>query len=182
MLIKTKAESDAFILRRGFNVVNQLNAKASRTDEIIKFMEHSTASRFSIRDKTSSGGVFLYDITPEQVLGALPNYNRVCVYDSMKQFDPYLRLQGDIYVDTKFNCCASLSTVTGITNRVAMQNPEYSLEFNLCDRVPKIQGFDAILDFIIKEELFGSIVEFTDYGVPVGRKHEPRIIWEIRNY
>lgn len=131
------------------------------------------------------GGTFLYAVHRQYVVNNTHEFKQgVKICESMYYPDlKNLVLQGYISVDRDFNVCCEANDIRGKSNRESMAFPKYRWIFNDCEeRAPRTLVNTGILDLIAKNELFGVVVEFTYYDIPVGINKEPLLIWEIRNY
>ena len=183
-MITNKAQSDYEIKKRNLNrVTEEIFTNQSSIDEIKKFLENNKCEFYNIRDKSKASGEFKYKLTAEEVLKEVKNYEKFSIYESLAAADEKLVVQGEIEIKKDFTVAASLSDVKGISNRTAMQSPVYRLNFNLLEeREPVIRGLKKVVDYVIKKQLFGMIVEFSLFEIPVGVNKENLIIWELRNY
>lgn len=187
MIIKNKQESDFWISEKNLNrMFEKRCTNKTSLSEIEKYLSMTNFSFYNLRDKSNSAGAFKYKLTKEEVISELQkeHYKEFSVMESLAIADSTLILQGDIEISSDFILKASLSDIQGISNRKAMEEPKYNL-FNIdlkTEKEPNIRGLSKVIDYICKNELIGMIVEFSLFGIPVGIKQEPIIIWELRNY
>jgi len=182
--IRTKTESDFVIRQLGLN--RMLDGVFTKKDEgkVIEFLDNNVYPYYNMRDKSKAMGQFLYKLTAEEVISHVKDYDLFSVYESLADADSkYMLIQGEVQISSGWKVTASLSNIVGISNRVAMREPTWHLNYDLLwDREPKISGLKQIIDYIFEHELFDVIVEFTSYSIPVGINHEKLLIWELRNY
>lgn len=182
-MIKNKQESDFKIKKLGLNRMLEGVFTKETIVELPNFLNAYPYPFYNLRDKSVSGGKFLYKVTAEDILKQSKNYNVFSVYESLALADEKLVLQGDIKLSKDFTLISSLSDIKGISNRIAMQNPIYQLDLDLKEKKePEIKGLNKVIDYIVEHELFEMIVEFSLFDIPVGINHENIIIWELRNY
>ena len=183
MRILSKQQSDYTIKKLNLNRVDERILHSNQMDELKKYLSESKSTYFNIRDKSTSMGTFLYKLTKEEIIKESVSYDKYSVYESFYEADKGLVLQGEILIDKKFQLTATLDDKLNISNREAMKYPKYRITADLLnDRDPNIRGLTKVLDYIIVNELFDSVVEFTLFSQPVGTNKEEIIIWEIRNY
>lgn len=182
--IKKKDKSDKLIIKYGLNKMSESIFYKGQLQEVKDFMNKTQHAFYSMRDKNKSTSKFLYKLTPEEVIQNINNLDRFSLNESLVDADTnHLILQGDIQILKNWTCIASLSDERGISNRMVQNNPKYKLFFNLINDIePSILGLKQIIDYYIIHELFGFVLEFSLYDVPVGTKKENIIIWEIRDY
>ncbi len=184
-MIRNKYESDYMIKKLGLNRMSEnIFTDNSTLDELKSYLEENTYKYYNIRDKSVSGGTFLYMLTKDQVLLKSKKYKRYAVYESLAIADDRLILQGDIEIDRDFIMRASLSDIKGISNRIAMEKPVYNIyNYDLKEkRDPPISGLSEVIDYISQNSLIDMVVEFSLFEIPVGINQENIIIWELRNY
>ncbi|ABR33476.1 MULTISPECIES: hypothetical protein [Clostridium] len=184
-MIRNKYESDYMIKKLGLNRMSEnIFTDNSTLDELKSYLEENTYKYYNIRDKSVSGGKFLYMLTKDQVLLKSKKYKRYAVYESLAIADDRLILQGDIEIDRDFIMRASLSDIKGISNRIAMEKPVYNIyNYDLKEkRDPPISGLSKVIDYISQNSLIDMVVEFSLFEIPVGINQENIIIWELRNY
>lgn len=184
MQVKNKKQSDYLIKSLQLNRMSEGIFTCNQEEELKKFLKENLHPYYNIRDKNASMGEFRYKITAEEVLKYANSYQLFSVYESLADADQnHMLLQGEIRVDSNWNVKASLDDRRCISNREAMKQPKFNIFFNILESSePHICGLKQILDYIIVNQLFDVIVEFTLYDVPVGVKKENIIIWELRNY
>lgn len=152
-------------------------------EELSRFLKKHKYPYYNLRDKSNSSGKFLYKVTAEEIVKENKNYDKFSVYESLSLADEKLVLQGDIQLNNDFTLLASLSDIKGISNRTAMQEPVYHINMDLKEkREPFINGLTKVIDYVVLHELFGIIVEFSLFDIPVGINKENILIWELRNY
>jgi hypothetical protein len=126
MQIKNKSESDLMIKKLGLNKMLEGIFTNYQQNELINFLNQHQFLYYNIRDKSKSMGEFLYKLTAKEVIEKSINYERFSVYESLADADEnYMILQGDIQIDNEWNILASLDKRRCISNRMAMQQPEY---------------------------------------------------------
>lgn len=183
MNVENKQESDNLI--RKMNLNRMLDGVFDKNTLYLlpQFLSKNVFPYYNLRDKASASGEFLYQKTAQEILTLAPNYTKFSVYESLAEADKKLILQGDIQIDNDFNLLASLSDIKLISNRKAMESPVYHLNIDLKEkREPYIKGLSEIINYIVRHELIGAIVEFSLFDLRVGINKENIIIWEIRNY
>lgn len=183
-MIRNKSESDYIISKLGLNrMAEGIFTQSSTEEDLRRFLEENTYEYYNIRDKTHAGGQFLYKLTADGVIEHSKDYQRYSVYESLAEADEKLILQGEMEIDKQFKMVASLSDIRHISNRSAMQTPEYHLQVDLAERrEPHIRGLTEVINYIAKHGLFDVVVEFSLFEIPVGIYKETIIIWELRNY
>ena len=184
-MIRNKYQSDQTIKVLGLNrVAEKIFFKDAAVDELIKFLIQTNYSYYNIREKSNSAGKFKYKLTKSEILEISSDYYNFSVFESLAEADNRLILQGDIEIDKDFIMRASLSTIKNISNRIAMQEPEYNIyNYDLKEqKEPNIKGLSKVIDYVSRHNLIGMVVEFSLYEIPVGINRENIIIWELRNY
>lgn len=184
MQVKNKTESDFMIKKLGLNRMLEGIFSNNQREELANFLNKHQFPYYNMRDKSKSMGEFLYKLTFEEVVKNSVKYDKFSVYESLADADTnHMILQGDIHIDYGWNMMASLDTHRCISNRIAMQQPQYKILLNLIeDKTPYIQGLNQVLNYIITHELFNVYVEFTYFDIPLGINKENLLIWELRNY
>lgn len=182
--IKKKDKSDTLIKKYGLNTMSSRIFTKEQIEDVKKFINDSQHKYYSMRTKNKSSGKFLYLLKPEEVIQNISSFELFSLSESLVDADKnHLILQGEMQILNNWTCIASLSDEKGIPNRVVQNAPKYKLFFSLIDNYePSILGLKQIIDFYIIHELFGFVLEFSMYDVPVGIKKENIIIWEIRDY
>lgn len=190
MFIKNKLESDRLIISLGVNyspfclVFNQKEAE----EAIPKITEP-----IGIREKRAGGGRLITDMTVQSALDFVRSKDMVpypcSVYHDMQQVDCCMRYQGEIQLHQDGNMCGLYNTTPGIRNREACIRPEavrfgtYYQSSNVLDEVSwDWRPVREIVDYCCEYGLIGPVIEYSVFDRPVGWKHEPIVIWEIRNY
>lgn len=183
MFIKNKQESDYFIKKLRLNHIEEKIFTQNQLDKLQDYLKQTSYQYYNIRDKSTPMGTFLYKLTKKQVIEYAKQIKIFSVYESLYQADEKLVLQGEILLTKDFNLIASLSTQKGISNRLAMRNPQYTINVDLKEsKLPNIRGLTFVVDYICLHELFDVVVEFSLYDTPVGVNREKIVIWELRNY
>jgi hypothetical protein len=182
MIVKDKAASAKLIQRLGLNRVEQETFHAGNRTEIQTYISRTGYPLYNIRDNI--GRMFKPLVPAKEVLDTIQSYTCFSIFQSLQEIDQKnLVLQGDIIICTNMEVLATLSDKKGITLREATTSPKYKLSFNLLERrEPRIKGLKEIIDYIFRHELFGHVVEFSLYDVPVGVNQENILVWELRNY
>ena len=182
--IINKTESDYVIKNLKLNRMLDGVFSKGEEDKVQAFLNNNPYPYYNIRDKSKAMGQFLYKLNSSEVMAHVKDYDMFSVYESLADADlKHMLLQGEVYVSSDWKVLASLSNVIGISNRLAMKEPTWHLDYDLLyDREPKITGLKQIIDYIFIHELFDVYVEFTSYGIQVGINHENLLIWELRNY
>jgi len=195
MFVKNKIESDSLIQKLNLNRIIENYFKKNEIEKLKHFLIQNPCSYYNIRDKSSPMGRFLYKLTPDEVLAQAEKYDFFSVCESLAEADKTLVLQGEILITEDYKIIASLSDIKGISNRQAMQSPEYRFEAEMIynpylkkeekpwSKIPDVRGLNTVIDYLFPYELIGVIVEFSLFDIPVGTKKENIIIWELRtNY
>jgi len=182
-MIKNKTESDYEIKKRGLNRIVEEIFQKGDVKGISRFLEENPYPYYNIRDKSRSRGQFLYKLTKNEVLLQCDNYDKFSVYESLCDADERLVLQGDIFINNKFEIMASLDDRKNIPLRIATNDPKYRISLDLKERrEPSIPGLTEMIDYLISHELFNVYVELTMFEIPVGINEEKILVWELRNY
>ncbi len=185
MLIKKKSISKDIIKNLGLNRVEEQVFYKNNICKVKDYLRGSADVLYNVRDmREAGGGNFLYGLTPGQVINEVVKYEKFTLFECLQELDKNnLILQGEIFLTDDCKLWASLSSIKGLSNRKAMENPEFTLDLDLLyDRIPKIRGLDKIMDYIFINYIFNVVVEFSLYDVPVGINKENVLIWELRNY
>ncbi len=181
--IKNKQESARLIKELDLNRVEERIFTKQNLNELNEFLESTNYDYYNLRDKSKAGGNFLYKKTKEEILEESKSYETFSVYESLYLADENLILQGDIFINDKFEMVASLDDRKNLSLREATKEPRYSLKIDLkLQKEPAINGLTEIIDYITMHELFNCYVEISYFGIPVGIHKEPFIVWELRNY
>ena len=185
--VRSKKESDELIKKLDLNCIkeekifNKYKEKDIK-EAVKKYLLETNYKYYNMRDKENASGKYLYKLSSEEVLENMGWYNIFSVFESLSEADNRLVLQGEIYIDPNAKLIASLDNRKNISNRQAMYNPRYTLSLDLLQRnEPCIPGLKEIIDYVFIKKLFGIIVEFSFYEIPVGLHQENMIIWELRS-
>lgn len=159
-------------------------------DGVIKAVDdgNSTNKKYNIRDNTNYSGKFTTGIPFENLREELKNYSncRVRINENIAEYDnDNIIVQGDIVLYSDFTVKATISSVKGITQREASNNPEV-FEIIDCNIVTERfiskykRELEKVLDIICKNNLLNVIVEFGVYDRAIGVNNDNIIFWELR--
>jgi hypothetical protein len=158
---------------------DEFNAKI-----IIGFLENNKAEYYAVRDKSTA-------MSPKHKL-AVKNADvlNYCKNNKLQSFTinvssyNYRENQicaGEICIHSDFTIDYILTNNPSYSVRDCYKNPDFKGVTDIFDKKIKyIKGFDAIIDYVIKYNLFDVIVEFTVFNCPIGANKENIIIWELR--
>lgn len=154
-------------------------------DGIKKFFSDYPSEEYIFRNTDKAKGNFCFVKSEDEIEKALENFdNQVTVGVSYNPFKNNIVLVGDIKVEKKNDSVTIQLTARSdkkATHRNIYEKPKYNLSCNIeDDRLWQIDGFDKAINYIVKHDLFGCIVEFTVYDIAIGINHENVVISEIR--
>ena len=190
---RSKSESDRLIRSSGVNyspfvVVNSYEEAVAKIDSI--------PEPLGLREKKSAGGgLFLFGLTKSEFLKILRTKKGVSypvgIYFDTAEAEQRLIYQGEFQLFPDGGLLATYSSVKGIKNREACADPKNFTTVDLRmdaikHRTPEFgwdyQPLQFAIKYLCKHNLIGPVVELSHYGIGVGWKNEPIVIWEIRNY
>lgn len=183
MLVRDKQESYLMIKKLNLNITNEVLFTTGQIKEAQDYLDNNPWRYYVIRDKKNVNGKYLYKLTKKEVLEHINDYELFSLAESSYNFEAHRILCGDIQIDYDYNVLASIDDDYTKPFRDCENDSKYRLNFNLLyDYEPNIKGLRSVIDYLYKHELFGMVVEFSLYDIPVGINKENIIIWELRNY
>jgi hypothetical protein len=184
MFIRNKLESYNMIKKLNLNLTNEVIFQRGQHDQVKKYLKNNPWEFYVIRDKKNSNSKsHRYNLTKNDVLQYIDECEIFSLAESTLNYESHRIVCGEIFIDQDWNLVASLDDGTYGAVRDCMVHPKYIWKFNLLEGYqPSIYGFNQVLDYIFSHELFGIVVEFSLYDIPVGVNKENIIIWELRNY
>jgi hypothetical protein len=183
--IKNKQQSRETIKRLGLNYVPFITIRKGEYEKAWQFLIDSPMNYYSVREINNSGGGAFSDnmLVGLDVIALTSILDEFELFPSLLVLDrENLILQGELQLAQDMSILGSLSNIKGISNRKAMANPTYNLSVPSSQTIPRIPGLDKVIEYMLRYELIGPVVEFTLYDQPVGVNSEPIVIWELRNY
>ena len=182
--IKTKEESKEFIMEKGYNYFPDLFIHKDNKDEIQHFITQYPSPLYIIRDGKRPQSDYFFFTTFEECLTYLDRYEDIFIIAvSVNAYKKNKIILGTIELKSDNMVSFIGSTDPNCDHRTIYNESEYNLHCDIFDKkLNEIPGFDNIYSFLVEENLFDVIVEFTIYDIEVGQNHEKLVIQEIRNY
>jgi len=184
MKIMNKIESLNKIKELGLNQLPEQLFNCLDEKAIEKFVTTYKAEFYAVRDKSVA-------MSPKHKLN-VPFFEvtKYCKENDLTKFTlnvssiNYTNNQiccGEILIHDNFDIDYILSNNPKFSIRDCYAFPDYKGTTNLIDKFSKhVKGFDDIIDYAIKYNLIGVIIEFTVFDVPLGKNNEKIVVWELR--
>lgn len=181
MKIKTKLESYNKIKELDLNRLPEEIFTEKQLDSVKDFLDMYPAEYYAIRDKSKAGGVFKLAVKKQDIWDEIKGYKLFSINVSSINYSKNQLLVGEIMIGKDAVVWAILSKNPNYSVRDAIRKPDYNLSTNLFDKtLDEIPGFNQIYEYIVKNKLMNTIVEFAYFDIPVGVNNENIVVYEVR--
>lgn len=180
MVITNKIESYEKIIELNLNRFPEKVFKKDDVKEIEEFIKNNPAQYYAIRDKSKAGGLFKLKVLAKDIFKEIVGYEKFSINISSYNYINNQKLVGEIYISDERVACI-LSTNSSFSVRDAIAHPDYNLVSNIMDEsLNEIPYFNDIYEYIVRNKLKNTIVEFAYFDIPIGVNKENIIIYELR--
>lgn len=180
MKIKDKFESIQFIKNNNLNYFGEEVFKSNQIAEIKKYLNSHTEKYFILKDKTRINGKVYHNLTREEVLKHISEYNILGLDVASYNYLNNKILLGEILITSKMEITLS-GSFNKESNHRNFCEPNIFLKSDIFDKKIKyIKGLKEIINYVFKYSLFDIIVEFCVYDIPLGICKENVVIFEVR--
>ena len=180
--VKNKEHSINLIKQMGLNSMPQSVLDKTDPEGIENFFKKNPAKEYVVRDIFSPMGKYKFVSGLEECLEYVSTIkaDRFCVSVSFRTI-PGRILLGDIYVKDNM-VSLSASKDSSANHRNIYDNPQIMLNCELFDdRLWDVPGFEKLIDYINRFNLYDIVVEFAIFNSKVGTKRENVVIIELRS-
>ena len=190
--IKNKKESFELIEQLGLNKFASIAMEQYDETKLWEFLAaYPNIKRFSIRDLAKADSEWsrnFRDISKEQMIKESRQRSNIMIQER-SEYDNKRVLCGEIALNMYYPDIELILTATDNPNAIipmARLNPTYNFrgsflnDKRLKHLTARIKGFNEIVDYMFKHELFDVIIEFSVHEKPVGVKRECVRIGELR--
>lgn len=184
--IKNKKQSVEIMKKLNLNYFPLQVFDKKDLDGIKNFISNNPSKEYVVRTTDDVKGMFFYAESYAKIKNLLVFFKKnITLSVSYRPLQKHIVLVGDIKVEkTEDEVLVNLtaSSNTEIDNRKVYDEAEFNFkqEDVKSDNLWSINGFAEILEYIIDNNLFDLVVEFTVYDIPVGRNNQNVLISEIR--
>lgn len=182
--IRSKLESDAFILASGMNYTPFKIVRSPR--EALDYLYGGLRAKkepFSIRFKGAGMQPFLPNLCREGVYTYCYAHFSTSdaplgIYEATEDYDDYrccnceIRINPDCTVDAHY-CKSDLKMRDALRSPGARHVVGADMDF---------KPLRWAIDYLCKFDVIGPVVELTKFRMPVGVKNESIVCWEVRNF
>lgn len=181
MNIQNKQESSQYIQKLQLNRFCETIFYQGERQKVEKFLKENPAPLYVIRNKKEIKGKQYIDITAEEVLKHIDEFEIGAVDISFNNYEKQKVLIGDIYLSKTGELYLHASTNKKSVHR-RMLEPIYDLKTTIYDcKLKSIPGIELIVNYLYQYELIDVIVEFGVFSEPIGINKEPVVIFELRS-
>lgn len=180
--IKNKEHSINLIKNMNLNSMPQSVLTKNNLDAIKKFFEKNKAEEYIVRDIISPMGKYQFVKNYDDCLNYLSTIsaNKFCISVSFRTI-PNRILLGDIFVKDNM-VTLNASTSETANHRNIYDSHQIMLNCELFDdKLWDVAGFEKLIDYIHKYNLYEVIVEFAIFKNKVGIKKDNVVIIELRS-
>lgn len=184
--IKNKKQSVEIMKKLNLNYFPLQVFDKKDLDGIKNFISKNPSQEYVIRTTDDVKGMFFYAENFESIKNLLVFFKKnITLSVSYRPLQKHIVLVGDIKVEkTEDEVLVSLTASANkeIDNRKVYDNAQFNFkqEDVKSDELWDINGFAEILEYIIDNNLFDIVVEFSVYDTLVGRNNQNVVISEIR--
>lgn len=180
MKIKDKFESIGFIKNNNLNYFGEEVFKSNQIAEIKNYLNSHKEKYFILKDKTKVSGKVYLNLTKDEVLKHVREYNILGLDVASYNYLNNKVLLGEILITSNMEITLS-GSFNKESNHRNFCEPNIFIKSNIFDKKIKyIKGLDEIISYIFKHSLFDIIIEFCVYDIPLGIYKENVVIFEIR--
>ena len=181
MSIKNKSESLSLINSLHLNTMGEEIFTCKQNKELKKWLWQHQSNSYILRDKTKVLGKVYYNLTKSQVLKKVIEYKIFSIDESFEKYQNHKLLIGEILVDLDFKLKLTASTNIKSNHRHLLE-PMYYMDTDIFDEKLKyIPGYEELIDYVFKYELFNYIIEFVVFDMSIGRNKEKVLVLELRD-
>lgn len=180
--IRNKQHSIETIEKLRLNSMPQAVLNKENEESIKKFFNDNPAKEYVVRDIFSPMGKYKFVETLDECLEYVNGLsaNKFSISVSFRPLKNRILL-GDIMVSNNFVTLSASKSETA-NHRNIYDCPEISLNCDLYnDRLWEVPGFEKLIDYINKHNLFDVVVEFAIFKNKVGKKKDNVVIIELRS-
>lgn len=178
--IRNKLESLEFIKNNSLNYFGEEVFKSNQIAEIKNYLDSHTEKYFILKDKTKISGKVYLNLTREEVLEHINEYNILGLDVASYNYLENKILLGEILITSKMEVILSGSFNKESSHRNFCE-PNIFLKSDIFDRKIKyIKGLEEVMSYIFEHHLFDIIIEFCVYDIPLGIYKENVVIFEVR--
>ena len=180
--IKNKEHSINLIKQMGLNSMPQTVLNKTDVESIEKFFKKYPSSEYIIRDIFSPMGKYQFVKNYDDCMNYLSTIsaNKFCISVSFRTI-PNRILLGDIFVKDNM-VTLNASTSETANHRNIYDSHQIMLNCELFDdKLWDVAGFEKLIDYIHKYNLYEVIVEFAIFKNKVGIKKDNVVIIELRS-
>ena len=182
MIIKNKIESMEVIKKLKLNVLPIQYFERYYEEEIKEFMAKYPAKYYAVRiANCAMSNKHRLSVPQDELLEYCKNLTKFTINVSSFCYKENQIICGEIkiYKDMKIEYIVSNNSNYSV--RDCYSDPDFSGQTDIYDKkIKNIKGFDTIIDYIFKYNLFDTIVEFTVFNCDVGLNNEKVVIYELR--
>ena len=182
MNIKNKEHSINLIKQMGLNSMPQSVLNKNDLESVLKFFKKNPSKEYVVRDIFSPMGKYKFVSNYEECVEYVSTIkaDKFCVSVSFRTI-PRRILLGDIYIKDNF-VTLSASKDASANHRNIYDSPQIMLNCELFDdKLWDVPGFEKLIDYINRFNLYDVIVEFAIFNEKVGTKKENVVIIELRS-
>lgn len=180
--VRSKEHSIELIEKLRLNSMPQAVLNKENKESIVKFFEKHPATEYVIRDIFTPMGKYKFVKDLNECLEYVDSLsaNKFSISVSFRPIEGRILL-GDIMVSNNFVTLSASKSQTA-NHRNIYDSPEISLNCDLYDdKVWDVPGFDKLINYINKFNLFDIVVEFAIFRTKVGKKKDNVVIIELRS-
>lgn len=186
-MLKTfnKKESAKLIEILNLNQLPKIIINSFNPSQVDKFKTKYPAKYYAVRDMVkSNSGLFNLKVEYDNLIDYVKNQNNFMINVSSFNYTDNQLCVGEIKIDKDMTISLTVSTNKNFSARDAVRYPDYNFVSDIYDvRFKAIKGINQVIDYIFVHNLFGLIVEFSSFDIPVGTNNENIVVYELRtNY
>ena len=180
--VRSKQHSIELIEQLRLNSMPQAVLSKENEESIVNFFEKNPAKEYVIRDIFTPMGKYKFVETLDECLEYVNGLsaNKFSISVSFRPIKNRILL-GDIMVSNNFVTLSASKSETA-NHRNIYDSPEISLNCDLYDdRLWDVPGFEKLIEYINKYNLFDIVVEFAIFKNKAGKKKDNVVIIELRS-
>lgn len=184
MIIKNKIESLDKIKQLKLNQLPEIYFDGFDEEKVKNWLNLNRANFYAVRDKSvAMSNLHKMAVRFDEVIDYCKqnNLQRFTLNVSSFNYKENQLCAGEICIEENFLVNYILSYQKGVSVRDCYANPDVKGSVDMLDSKFKyIKHLDKIVDYALKNNLVGVIVEFTIFDLPVGINKQNIVIWELR--
>ena len=181
-IINNKMESVNLIKNLHLNVLPEKIFNHYNKKEIEIFIAQFPADFYAVRDKTiSMSKKYKLAVPKEEVVDYCKNLEKFSINVSSFNYSKNQLLCGEIKINENMDVDYILSTNPNFSLRDCYQHPDFVGKVSVFDNKYKIDGLEKIIEYALKYNLIGVIIEFTLFNKKLGINNDNVVIWELRS-